>query len=49
MQIDVRVTRDELEKNNITAEHLQEMMMRAIVDYDDESEYPYFEINVFVV
>jgi len=49
MKIDVRVTRKELERSELTEEELRQMVICDLVTSDIDSEYPEFEVNVFIV
>lgn len=49
MQIDVRVTRSELLASDLTEDELKQMILTDLITGDIDSEYPEFEVNVFIV
>ena len=49
MQIDVRVTRLELLASDLTEDDLRQMILTDLITGDVDSEYPEFEVNVFIV
>lgn len=49
MKIDVRVTRSELLASDLTEDDLRQMILIDLINGDVDSEYPEFEVNVFIV
>lgn len=49
MKIDVRVTRLELLANELTEDELRQMILTDLITGDVDSEYPDFEVNIFIV
>ncbi len=48
MQIDVRVTRLELLQIELTEDDLRKMVLTDLITSDIDSDYPDFEVNVFI-
>ncbi len=49
MQIDIRVTRSELLSSELTEDELRQMILTDLVTGDIDSDYPEFEVTVFIV